>query len=316
MQGRFLSGFRCLVSAVAMALVGFFTPAAAQEAPYRSRFDTAVVLDEVLVRTGFDVAAFIRRVQNDTTFYKSFKSMHVVQCVYHNDIKCYDADHALTATYSSTAVQRISKGGCRVDEFRDEKATGDFYAMDGGYNYYTAQLYDYLFLAHKPVCNETDLLGAGLGERGGSRIEKEKWKLKQLIFNPGAKVEGVPLMGDRAAIFDESERHKYTFSIRQDMVAGVRCYVFKIVPKPDYADKVVYNYLNTTFRAADYAVLARDYSLSYHTLLYDFDVVMGVVEETVGNKLCPKRITYDGNWHFFTRGRERVKFVADMDYQR
>jgi hypothetical protein len=287
----------------------------AQEAPFRSRFDTAVVLDEVLVRTGFDVGAFIRRVQADTTFYKSFKSMHVVPCTYRNDIRCYDADGGVTATYRSTAVQHIDRRGCRTTEFRDEQVTGDFFGAGGGYNYYTAQLYDYLFFTHTPACHETDVVAGGLGEHGGSRIEKEKWKLKQLLFNPGAKVEGVPMMGDRAAVFDESERHKYVFRIREDTLDGVACYVFKIEPKPEYAHKVVYNYLTTRFRASDYAILARDYSLSYHTLLYDFDVVMAVREEDVAGKLCPGRIEYRGNWHFFTRGRERVAFVAEMEYR-
>ena len=153
-----------------------------------------------------------------------------------------------------------------------------------------------------------------MDERGKGQMEKSKYELKQLIFNPGAKVSGVPFMGDRASIFEPGEAEKYDFKIVQDQYEGQDCFVFKITPKAGYEYAVIYDELTTWFRKSDYSIVARDYSLSYHTLVYDFDVHMKVRTKQVGNKLYPTSIDYDGNWHVVTKKRERVKFNVQITY--
>ncbi len=230
-----------------------------------------------------------------------------------NDIKAFDKEGALTASLHSNTKQNINKG-CRTTEVLDQKTTGDFFKRNGDYNYYTAELYDYLFFAKEPVCNESEIVAGYMNVQGDGQKAKSEYQLKQLIFNPGAKVSGVPFMGDRASIFEQSEAEKYDFRIVQELYNGQECYVFRITPKPGYERKVLYNELTTWFRKSDYSILARNYSLSYHTLVYDFDVSMKVRTTQIGVKLYPTYIDYNGNWHIFTKKRERVKFSIAITY--
>jgi len=36
------------------------------------------VLSEVVIRSGFDVNKFLQRIKNDTTFYKAFRTLHIL----------------------------------------------------------------------------------------------------------------------------------------------------------------------------------------------------------------------------------------------
>ena len=278
-----------------------------------SMFKVPVQLDSIVVKSGFDINAFIRRVKNDTTFYKAFKSMHLVPYTAANDIKAYDKNNNISASLQSRTKQNI-KNRCRTTQVLEQKVTGDMLKRNGDYNYYTAELFAYLFFAKDPVCNETDIVAGAMDDRGKGQMEKSKYQLKQLIFNPGAKVSGVPFMGDRASIFDEGEAEKYDFKVVQDMYDGQECFVFRITPKKGYERKVIYNELTTWFRKSDFTILARDYSLSYSTLVYDFDVRMKVRTKQINDRLYPVSIDYDGNWHVFTKKRERVIFSVVIDY--
>ncbi len=273
-------------------------------------------MDEVVVsaaRGGWDVQGFIRRVQNDTTFYKAFKSMRVMSYVATNDIRIYNKKGKINASLYSLTKQK-AWNGCRSMETLQEKVTGNFYKRNKEYRYYTAELYAYLFFTKDTLCNQNDIVADALTEAEGGRIGKHKYKLKQLIFNPGSKVAGVPLMGDKAAIFEPDVANMYDFKLASEEYDGEECYVFKAIPKPEYKSDVVYNYLATWFRKSDYSIVARDYSLSYSTLAYDFDVHMKVRTQQVGGKLLPVKIEYDGNWHVLTQDRERVKFITTIVY--
>ena len=281
--------------------------------PDSSIFSQPIMLDSFVLRSGLDIRAFIRRVQNDTTFYKAFKSIHLVAYSAVNDFKVYDDNGNITAAMHSNTRQEVANG-CRTTKVLDEKTTGGFYKRDGDYNYYTAGLFAHLFFTKEPVCNETDIVAGSLDVHGKGQMEKSEYELKQLVFNPGAKVSGVPFMGDRASIFEPGEAAKYNFKITQENYNGQDCFVFRITPKPGYEHAVIYDELTTWFRKSDYSIVARDYSLSYHTLVYDFDVRMKVRTQQVGNKLYPTSIDYDGNWHVVTKKRERVKFSISLKY--
>ncbi|MBA3828485.1 MAG: hypothetical protein H0X33_06075 [Taibaiella sp.] len=281
-----------------------------------SIFKYPIQMDEVVVkaaRGGWDVKGFIRRVQHDTTFYKAFRSMNLVSYNAVNDIRIYDKNEKVQASLFSHTHQVASKG-CRSMKVLDEKVTGDFYKRNRKYNYYTAELYAYLFFTIDTVCGENDIVSGKLDEHGKGSLEKAKSQLKQLIFNPGGHITGVPLMGDKAAIFDADVAKRYDFKLLSEEYDGQPCYVFKAIPKTGEEKNVVYNELSTWFRKKDYSIVARDYSLSYHTFLYDFDVHMHVRTHQVGRRLLPTSIEYDGNWHVFTRKRERVKFTTQFKY--
>jgi hypothetical protein len=276
----------------------------------------SVQMDEFVLkasRAGWDVEGFIRRVKTDTTFYKAFKTLHLVPATLTNNIYLLDKDGAKAATYYSKTRQLITNR-CRSTQVIEEKTTGDFYKKNGDYNYYTAELYAYLFFVKGKICNENNIIAGNENERGRGQLEKHKWQLKQLIFNPGSKVAGVPFSGNKAAIFDPGIAKMYDFKLMSVEYDGQDCLLFSAIPKPQYKNEVVYNELSTWFRQSDYAIVARDYSLSFSTMVYDFDVTMKVRLKDVAGKLLPSKIVYNGNWKVATKKRERAQFTTLISY--
>lgn len=271
------------------------------------------MLDTFVIKSGFDVDAFIRRVQTDTTFYKAFKSLHFVPYTAVNNFAVYDRKGKIEATCHSK-TQQVIVHHCRTTKILEQTSSGNFFNRKGGYNYYTAELFAHIFFAKDTVCNESDIVAGSLSYQGKGQLGKSEHELKQLIFNPGSRVTGIPLMGDKAAIFDPGEARKYNFKITRELHDGVDCYVFNITPRAGYEKKTVFNELTTWFRKSDYSIIARDYSLSYSTLVYDFNVTMHVRTKQINGKLYPTYIGYDGDWHIFTRKREPVKFTVAIEY--
>lgn len=281
-----------------------------------SIFQVPLKMDEVVVkavRRGWDVAGFIKRVKTDTTFYKSFRSLHIVSYSATNDIRVYNDKGQVKASLLSKTKQTVADR-CRTMQVLEEKTTGDFYKTGRRYRYYTAELYAYLFFTFGKVCNEDDVVAGALTAKGKGSLEKSKYRLKQLLFNPGSKVAGIPFMSDKAAIFEPDVARMYEFRLMSQDYNGQACYVFQAIPKKGYEKDVVYNEFSTWFRKTDYAIVARDYSLSYNTMVYDFDVKMKVRTAQVGSRILPARIEYDGNWHIFTKNRERVKFTTELSF--
>jgi len=298
--------------------IGFLAAAALFRAVAASAQDSSrfqIQMDEVVVgniRAGWDVDAFIRRVRTDTTFFKAFKALRVVSFTQTNDIRILSRRGGTQASYASRTHTRVARG-CRTMTVSDERVTGDFYKRGRAYRYYTAQLYAYLFFTVGTVCGDNDLV-ASLHQRGAGQIERAKYQLKQLVFNPGGKISGVPLIGNRASIFDPAVARKYNFRLSSVEYAGEGCYLFRAIPKKEYAADVVYNELSTWFRKSDYSILARDYALSYRTPVYDFNVRMRVRLAPVGSRNLPVRVEYDGEWRVATQGRERGKFITTFSY--
>ncbi len=285
----------------------------AQQMDTASIFKLPITLDTFVLKSGFDVSAFVKRVQTDTTFYKAFKTTHLAAYGAISDFKVFDKGGDVSATYNCRTEQ-LRANGCRTTRVLDQKATGDFFRRNGEYNYYTAGLFARLFFAKGPICNENDIVAGSLDVRPEGQMAKSEYELKQLIFNPGSKVSGVPFMGDRASIFEQSEAEKYNFKIAIENFEGQNCYVFSITPKPGFEHAAIYDELTTWFRKSDYSIVARNYSLSYHTMVYDFDVRMKVRTKQIGDKLLPTSIDYDGNWHVLTKKRERVKMNMQISY--
>lgn len=281
-----------------------------------SAFAFPLQMDTLVIRAargGWDIAGFIRRVQTDTTFYKAFRALHLVSYTATNDIKMFGKSGGVAASLLSHTRQTAAKG-CRTMQVLDEQTTGDFYTRRKGYNYYTAELYASLFFTKGTVCNENDIVAGMQNERSSGALERSKAQLKQLIFNPGGKVRGVPFIGNRASIFDPDVARLYNFKLLSVEYAGEGCWLFQAIPKPEYRSEVVYNELSTWFRKSDYSIVARDYALSFNAGVYDFDVRMKVRLESVHGRLLPSRIDYDGNWHVLTRQRERGRFTATFSY--
>ncbi|HEY8918692.1 MAG TPA: hypothetical protein VIM87_19745 [Chitinophaga sp.] len=272
-----------------------------------------VNLDEVVVnakRIGFDVNSFIKRVEEDTTFYRAFKNLRLLGFTADNDIRIYDNDKQVKASLKSETRQTMN-GLCRTMQVINEKVTGDFYTSKGNYNYYTAELYAGLFFTKGTAC--VDANGNG-PEQGGGSMQRHKAQLKQLIFNPGKPVRGVPIVGPKVAIFNPEVMRFYDFFITAENYLGVSCYVFAARAKKDLGridrGDVVINELVTYFNKENFEIVGRKYSLSYKTLLFDFNVRMNVEMTKKNDLLIPALVTYDGTWDVPFKKRETAAFVA------
>lgn len=275
-----------------------------------------ITLKEVVVRNNLNVAAFIRRVQNDTTFYKAFRNLKVLGYTSLNDIRIFDKKARLRASLYSRTRQHVQHG-CRYTEVLEEKTTGDMYNRKHQFNYYTVNMYAGLFFAPDTICGETNIVkDAAFSLQGKSGLEKHREQLKMLFFNPGKKIPGIPFIGNKIALFEEEVAERYDFTIDMDVFKGEMCYIFSCKPRADLPasrkDKIVVNEMTTWFRIDTWEIVARNYSLSYAAGIYDFDVRMEVEMTKVGAYLVPKLLRYDGNWDVVFKKRERCIFTATL----
>ncbi|WP_143307916.1 hypothetical protein [Chitinophaga vietnamensis] len=273
-----------------------------------------VNLDEFIVaakRIGFDVNSFIKRVEEDTTFYRAFKNLHIVGFNSDNDIRIFDKAGQVQASLKSQTHQQM-QGRCRTMQVLDEKVTGDFYDRKGRYNYYTAELYGNLFFTKGTACVDDN---GESTERSSGSLARHKSQLKQLIFNPGKPIRGVPIVGTKVAIFSDEVIRFYDFSISaQNYIDGTPCYVFTAKAKPglsriDRAD-VVIDELVTWFNKENFEIVGRKYALSYKTMLFDFNVKMNVQMTKQFGLLIPALVTYSGTWNVAFKKRETASFIA------
>ncbi|MES1218772.1 MAG: hypothetical protein ABUT20_24925 [Bacteroidota bacterium] len=280
------------------------------------RLSQMVSLSEVVMRSDINVAKFIERVKNDTTFYKAFRTLHILGFTSLNDIRMSDKKGNLKASLQSKTKQQIT-GDCRSMNVVDEETTGDFYDDHKNYNYYTAQLYAGLFFTNGTICNENNIVkGVELNPKSKSGIEKHKEQLKMLFFNPGKKIPGIPFIGDKINIFDPEIARYYNFTIDYGDNEGESCYVFSIKVKDDLfsgeKDNIVIDNMVTWFSTKTMEVLARNYDLSYNTPVFDFDVHMEVQMTKFENYLVPKTLRYKGTWDVAFKKRERSVFTATL----
>ncbi len=271
-----------------------------------------VTLSEIVINNKLDVASFIERVKNDTTFYKAFRNLRMVGYTALNDIRMLDKEGNIQASLRSKTKQ-IRTGNCRKMEVLEQSTTGDIYDDSGNFNYYTAQMYAGLFFTKDSVCGEDNIVkGHGFSTSGLSGMEKHKEQLKMLFFNPGEKINGLPFISNKTEIFDESMADKYDMNIDFRDYNKTPCYVFIIKVKDDKKSGVVINEMTTWFNAKTFEIVARNYSLSYDAGVYDFKVDMEVQMTKVGDLLVPALLRYNGNWKAIFKKRERGVFTATL----
>ena len=275
-----------------------------------------VTLTPVVIRSGTNVSGFIKKVEDDTTFYKAFKNLRILNYSSLNDVRMFDKKGKVEASLYSKTRQWAARS-CRVTKVLEEKTSGDFYTSDGDYNYYTAELYASLFFAKDTICGQTNLVGDPMKSiKGKKGLDKHKEQLKMLFFNPGKDIPGIPLMGKKVKVFDQSHADLYDFSIDINEYKGKPAYQFSLKIKDGLVfykrDDVVIDEMTTWFDYESFEVKARNYRLSYNAGLYKFNVSMEVEIDKFGSFLYPKLIRYDGNWGVVTKGKERGLFTATV----
>jgi len=251
-----------------------------------------VTLTPVVIRKGTNVPGFIKRVEQDSTFYKAFKNLRILNYSSINDVRMFDKKGRVESSlYSKT--RQWADNGCRVTNVLEEKVTGDYFDKTGTPNYYT-----------------------GRSIRGKKGIDKRKEQLKMLFFNPGKDIQGIPLMGNKVQVFDTRRSDLYDFIVDIQEYKGKTAYVFTLKVKEDLSffkkDEVVIDEMTTWFDYETFEVIERDYKMTYNAGVYRFDVNMHVEIDKIGGLLYPKLIRYDGNWGVLIKGSERGLFTATL----
>ena len=276
----------------------------------------AFTLAEVVVRNNFDYKAVLTTIQEDTTFYKAFRNLHIIGFSSYNDIQLLDKQDKLKASlFSKTRQHRI--GNCRYMEVLEEKTTGDFYNSKQQPNYLTAELYGSLFFTKDTICGENNWVkGRTLQASGKKGMEKHREQLKMLFFNPGKKIPGIPFIGDKLDLYDEAAHELYDYRLDVEELRGNLVYIFSVTPKENLGslknDRVVVDRMVTWFDMKTMEVLARNYSLSYKAGVYDFDVSMEVEMTRYKQWIVPKILRYKGNWDVVFKKREKAIFTATL----
>lgn len=285
--------------------------------------DTTILIDnqsftlaEVVVRNNFDYKRLLNQIKEDTTFYKAFRNLRILGFTSYNDIKMLNRKGGVEASlYSKTRQNR--ENGCRTMDVLEEKTTGDFYDRKGEYNYETPELYAGLFFTKGTVCGEDNIVkGRTRSVSNKKGMEKHKEQLKMLFFNPGKKIPGIPLIGNKLDLYDDDAHKLYDYRLDLEEYKGQLCYVFSITPKENLGflknDRIVVDQMTTWFDQKTLEVMGRNYSLSYKALVYDFDVQMEVEMGKFEGLTVPKILRYKGNWDVAFKKRERAVFTATL----
>ncbi|MBN8838388.1 MAG: hypothetical protein J0I09_14090 [Sphingobacteriia bacterium] len=276
----------------------------------------AITLPNVMVRNNFDYIKVLQQIKEDTTFYKAFRNLRILNYSSYNDIKMMDKKGSIKASlYGKT--KQIRSNGCRTMQVLEEQTTGDFYTSRHNYNYLTAELYASLFFTDGYICGENNIVkGKQASTANTSGISKHKEQLKTLFFNPGKKIPGIPFIGDKLDLYDEHARKYYDYKLDIEEYNGTLCYIFSILPKEDLSNAkqndIVVDAMVTRFDMQSLQVLTRTYSLSYKAGVYDFDVTMEVEMMKFDDLYVPRVLRYRGNWDVIFKKRERGIFTATL----
>ncbi len=292
----------------------FSLPAIAQQKPdsVLKVDNNYITLSEIVVNRKLDVASFIQRIKEDTTFYKAFRNLHIIGFTSLNDIRMLDKNGKIAAGLYSKTIQHYI-GDCRTMEVTDQKVTGDMYDADSNFNYYTPEMYASLFFTKGSVCGEDNIVkGREFSTAGLSGIAKHKEQLKKLFFNPGAKITGLPFISGKTEIFDPGMADKYDMEIDLRDFNSIPCYVFTVKVKDNRQSSVVIDEMVTWFNEKNFEIVARKYALSYDAGVYDFRVEMETELQKVGDLLVPSLLRYNGNWKAIFKKRERGVFTATL----
>ena len=272
-------------------------------------------LTDAIVRNNFDYKAILQRIKEDTSFYKAFKTLRTIGYSSYNYIQMRDKNEKVIATLNSKTRQN-KVGGCRTMDVLEENVSGNMKDANGEYNYTTPALYASLFFTKGTICGETNIVKGKVRTVSGSGLSKAKDQLKMLFFNPGKKIPGIPLIGNKLDLYDESAHELYDYKLDYVDYHGQLVYMFEVKPKDNLGffskNNVVVDQMTTWFNPKTLEVLGRNYALSYNAGAYDFNVQMEVEMTYFNGQLVPKILRYKGNWDVIFKKREKGIFTATL----
>ena len=295
-------------------LITYSTQLEAQDTTFKEGGQNFTLTDAI-VRNHFDYKEILKRIKEDTSFYKAFKTLRTIGYSSYNHIEMKDKNEKVVATLNSKTKQ-TRKDNCRSMEVLEEQVTGNLRDAQGNYNYVTPSLYASLFFTKGTICGETNIVKGKVREIKGTGIDKAKEQLKMLFFNPGKKIPGIPFIGDKLDLYDDAAHELYDYKLDYVDYHGQLVYVFDVQPKQDLGffdkNRIVVDQMITWFNPKTLEVLGRNYSLSYKAGVYDFNVQMEVEMTYFNGVLVPKILRYKGNWDVVFKKRERGLFTATL----
>lgn len=275
----------------------------------------AVQLDSVTidaVNRGFVVEDFIEMVRSDTSFYQAFKNLHFYPYTIKSKFTAFDKKGNVAAAQQRKAKQFVMDRNkwIVIDE---EEVEGNFYKRKKKFRYYTAELLDIIFFDRDTVFASNKISVNFEEMETASNIDK----LKLLMFNPGARIPGVPGAGNKLAIFDDEMVKYYNYSISSEVYRdSIPTYVFTCRMK-DVRDfergKIVIRELKTSFDKRNFRITSRNYDMGFHSIFFDFDVRIEVHHHFVNGQLVPSEFSYIGYWKIATKKAERAAFKVEFE---
>ncbi|MCC6384432.1 MAG: hypothetical protein LC117_04065 [Bacteroidia bacterium] len=277
-----------------------------------------VTLDSVVVSavsSGFSVTDFIEMMKEDTSFHEAFTNLHRFQYTINSYTEIKNRKGEVTASRQKNAVQRIN-GDERQMQDNSETVDGKFYNRKGQPAYLTIEMLDNVFFPEGVYKVSPPTVYPLREKEAETKLEKYRQQIKTLIFQPGRPIKGLPVIGNKASIFDESLSESYDYSLAVEKYHdSIPCYVFRCVLKQDihkHSDAGFITYLESWFDRKTFSIIARNYSLKYKSLLIDMDIKMEIETGELETGRLPVLINYSGMWNVPFKKNERISFVISV----
>lgn len=268
------------------------------------------------VEDDFDTEAFIEKVKSDSSFYLAFKALNFYPAIYKSWLKVYKHGEKEKG-YVIREAERFREGELMWVDLLNEDIKGKIQKKNGDYKYITAEAWDDVFFPGEKQKVSMNMSRDFEKEKGLSSMEKHKMDVKQMMFNPGIAVDGVPLVGKKMGIFEEDMHEYYDYSVYSSHYRDtIHCLVFEVEAKPEFRDgKTVIKSLTTYFDKESFEVMQRDITIQYYSLPLDFNIYIKVENQKKNGVLLPEMIYYKGFFDIPFMKREEVEFsLYDFNY--
>ncbi len=273
-------------------------------------------VDISAVADDFDTKAFIEKVKNDNTFYLAFKALNYYPARYNAWLKVFKRGEKEKGHVNRSA-ERFKSEDLMWVVITEEEIKGKVKKKNGKYKYLTAEVWDEVFFPVEKKKVNMKPTREFEKNKDLSSSEKHRMEVKQMMFNPGLEVDGIPFIGKKMGIFEELMHEYYEYSVYQtNYKDSIECLVFEAEIMEGFREgKTVIKSLLTYFDKETYEVLKRDIHLKYFSLPIDFDIYINVENQRVNGVLLPEKIYYKGFFDLPFMKKEEIEFMLyDFDY--
>jgi len=268
----------------------------------------SVLLESIEIRPGGDsipLPEVIDIIMQDTSYYQSFRETR--------NPGYFSKGHFEVNIPESPSMEReaITEGNASKAWYTLTKseASSKIVRRDR-YKYLTARMFDQVFFS-TDTFNRKAPINRDFETNSGSRIDQFENQLKQLLFNPGAPIPGVPFMSERLAIFSPEMLDKYHFEVWNTTLDGVHYIGFKAKAKEQESNETVIKELTTMIDENTMAVKSRRYRLAFDNVFLEFDLEINTTI-TFGSTNYISSVKYNGYFDIPFSKPENVTFNVSI----